>query len=142
MYHILVYSHRYINNATCMNMWWKIKDRTTMSKSFVGYFTFYNNNGLHYKIKDHSLLDLTNKYLLMVDVYFLFSFSIKFKRPQVRDRQKPVWFVCQLYIIYYFILLDDYLMKVRKNEGYIYLLSFLTFWCNKLKKSYLYCDIL
>jgi hypothetical protein len=61
-----------------------------MKKSIVVYFTFYNKNGLHYKVKDHSLLDLTNKDLLMVDVYFLFSFSIKIKRPQVRDRQKPV----------------------------------------------------
>jgi len=61
-----------------------------MKISFVGYFTFYNKNGLHYKVKDHSLLDLTNKYLLMVYVYFLFSFNIKVKRPQIRDRGKPV----------------------------------------------------
>jgi hypothetical protein len=33
--------------------------------SFVGYNTFYNKNGLHYKVKDHSLLDLTNKDLLI-----------------------------------------------------------------------------
>ena len=68
----------------------KKKDRTTMNKSFVDYFTFYNKNGLHYKVKDHSLLDLTNKYLLMVYGYFFFSFYIKVKRPQGRDREKPV----------------------------------------------------
>ena len=51
------------------------KDRTTMKKTVVGYFTFYNKNGwLHYKVKDHSLLDITNKDLLMVYVYFFFSF--------------------------------------------------------------------
>jgi hypothetical protein len=59
--HILFNSHQYINNAT-------------MNKSFVGYFNFYNKNGLHYKVKDHSPLDLTNKYLLMVYVYFFFVF--------------------------------------------------------------------
>jgi hypothetical protein len=47
-------------------------------------------NGLHYKVKDHSLLDLTNKDLLMVYVYFLFFFYINIKRPQVGDRRKPV----------------------------------------------------
>ena len=66
------------------------QDPTTMTISFVGYFTFYNKNGLHYKVKDHSLLDMTNKDLLMVYVYFLFSFYIKVKLPKVRDRRKPV----------------------------------------------------
>ena len=56
-------------------------------------------------VKDHSLLHLTNKDLLMVYVYFLFSFYIKIKRPQVGDRRKPVWFFCPEYIIYYLSLL-------------------------------------
>ena len=39
----VVYSNQYINTA-CIN-------RTTMTKWRVGYFTFYNKNGLHYKFK-------------------------------------------------------------------------------------------
>ena len=77
------------------------QDPTTMKISFVGYFIFYNKNGLHYKVKDHSLLGMTNTNLLMVYVYFLFSFSIKVTLPKVRDRRKPVWYFYPVYIIYY-----------------------------------------
>ena len=45
-----------------------------MKKSCVGYFMFYNKNDLHYKVKDHSLLDITNKDVLMECVFFVFVF--------------------------------------------------------------------
>ena len=48
--------------------------RTTMKKSCVGYFMFYNKNDLHYKVKDHSRLDITNKDVLMECVFFVFVF--------------------------------------------------------------------
>jgi hypothetical protein len=45
-----------------------------MKKSLVGYITFYNKNDLHYKVKDHSLLDITNKDVLIECVFFVFVF--------------------------------------------------------------------
>ena len=45
-----------------------------MKISFVGYFTFYNKNGLYYNVKDHSLLYITNKDLLIECVFFFFLF--------------------------------------------------------------------
>ena len=82
------------------------QDPTTMKISFVGYFTFYNKNELHYKVKDHSLLDMTNTDLLMVYVYFLFSLYIKVNLPQVRDRRDQVdIFVKYILFIFLFYLM-------------------------------------
>jgi hypothetical protein len=95
-----------------------------MNKSFFGYFTFYNKNGLHYKIKDHSPLHLTHKYLLMVYVYFFFFLLISksnIHRWEIGGNQFDIVVQYILFIILF------YLMKIGKNGAYIYLFSFLTF---------------
>ena len=77
------------------------QDPTTMTISFVDYFSFYNKNCLHYKVKDRSLLDMTNTDLLMVYVYFL-----KVNLPQVRDRrnQFDVFVKYILFIILFYFM--------------------------------------
>ena len=49
-YHIIFYSHQYINNVQPVEMYAIKKEiERQWTNSFVGYFTFYNKNGLHYK---------------------------------------------------------------------------------------------
>ena len=51
MNHIFFFSHKYINNTSCINIYLKEKRSNDLKKSCLGYFTFYNKNGLHYQVK-------------------------------------------------------------------------------------------
>ena len=62
----------------------------TLKKSIISYhFTFYNKNWLHYNVKSHILLYMTNKDLLISSVYFILSLCMKIKRPHGAGRWKP-----------------------------------------------------
>jgi hypothetical protein len=61
----------------------------TLKKSIISYhFTFYNKNWLHYNVKSHILLYITNKDLLIASVYFILSLYIKIKRCHGAGRWK------------------------------------------------------
>ena len=73
MYHIFFFSHKYINTTSCINIYLKEKRSNGLKKSCLGYFTFYNKNGLHYKVKIIFLI-ISNKDLLIECVDFCFFF--------------------------------------------------------------------
>jgi hypothetical protein len=47
----LFFSHTFINNTSCINIYLKEQRSKDLKKSYLGYFTFYNKTGLHHKAK-------------------------------------------------------------------------------------------
>ena len=90
--HLFFPSHQYIHNTSCINIYLKkIKRSSDLKKSCLGYFTFYNKNVLHYKIK------VIFFFISQININWFnvsINFFIQIKCPQVAERGKPAQSFC------------------------------------------------
>ena len=93
MYHILFFPTTIYQKYILYNILniYKTKKRSNdIKQACLGYLTFYNKNGIHYKVK------VIFFFILQIKICWLNvsnSFFIKIKRPQIADRGKPDRFV-------------------------------------------------
>jgi hypothetical protein len=90
--HLFFFSHQYIHNTSCIHIYFKkVKRSSDLKKSCLDYFTFYNKNVLHYKVKVIFFV-ISQRYINWFNVSI--TFFIQIQRPQVTERGKPAQVFC------------------------------------------------